>query len=52
MRRRTPQDLERIDARLVRFWERYGEAIDYSLIVLCIAACAWTFGYLVGQASR
>ena len=52
MRRRTPEDLARLDARLVRFWSRYGEAIDYALIVLCIAACAWIFGYLVGQASR
>jgi hypothetical protein len=49
---RGPDDLRKIDDALVRFWSRYGEAIDYALIVLCIAACAWTFGYLVGQASR
>lgn len=52
MRRRTPEDLSRIDARLVRFWSRYGEAVDYSIIVLCIAACAFALGYLTGQAAR
>ena len=52
MRRRTPEDFAALNARLVRFWEQYGEAIDYAIIVLCIAACAWIFGYLVGQASR
>jgi hypothetical protein len=52
MRRRTPEDLARLDARLVHFWEQYGEAIDYAIIVLCIAACAWCVGYLMGRASR
>jgi hypothetical protein len=52
MRRRTPEDLAKLDARLVRFWSRYGESIDYAIIVLCIAACAWSVGYSMGLASR
>ena len=52
VRRRTPEDFAALNARLVRFWEQYGEAIDYAIIVLCIAACAWSVGYSMGLASR
>ena len=52
MRRGTPEDFAKLDARLARFWEQYGEAIDYAIIVLCIAACAWSVGYSMGLASR
>ena len=52
MRRRTPEDLARLDARLVRFWGQHGETVDYILTALGVACIAWALGYLAGQAGR
>jgi hypothetical protein len=49
---KTPDDLRKIDDALVRFWSRYGTAIDWTLCAACLAWIAWYVGYLMGQASR
>jgi hypothetical protein len=48
----NPSDLARLDARLQRFWKRYGCYIDCALIAGFLAAVAWCVGYLTGLGTR
>jgi len=50
--RRTPSDLARIDARLQRFWERYGRSIDFTVGAFVLAVIAFCIGYAFGIGAK
>jgi len=50
--RRTPSDLARIDARLQRFWERYGRSVDFTIGAFVLAVIAFCIGYAFGIGAK
>ena len=40
---KNSDDLRRIDNWLVRFWERYGDTVDWTLIFLLAVLVGWLF---------
>ena len=40
---KTPSDLRKVDNELQSFWERYGDAIDWTLIFALAVLVGWLF---------